>query len=108
MALMKDLTEALSKKKNAISKEAFLADSVLYLELVSIITIAWQWLKQMNVAVDALKSSTLEHDKRFYQGKIYTGQYFFDYELVKIYSLDQRLRSDDRVTVDITKEFFED
>ncbi|MDR1615686.1 MAG: acyl-CoA dehydrogenase [Syntrophomonadaceae bacterium] len=108
IALMKDLTEALSQKKNTISREAFLADSVLYLEFMSIITIAWQWLKQMAVAADALKGSSLEHDKRFYQGKIYTGQYFFDYELVKIYSLDQRLRSDDKVTVEITKEFFED
>lgn len=104
--LMKDLTAELLGKKSSISKEAFQADAVLYLDLMCQIAIAWQWLKQMAVAQTVLNKGTA--DKTFYQGKIYTGRYFFDYELTKIESLAIRLRSDQKVTVEITKEYFED
>jgi alkylation response protein AidB-like acyl-CoA dehydrogenase len=104
--LMKELTAELLSKKSGISKEAFLADSVLYLDFMSQIAIAWQWLKQMTVAQAALRNGATE--AAFYQGKIYTGRYFFNYELTKIESLATRLFSDDKVTVEITKEYFED
>ncbi|HWQ75403.1 MAG TPA: acyl-CoA dehydrogenase [Syntrophomonas sp.] len=104
--LMKVLTAELYDKKVNISKEAFQADAVLYLELMGNITIAWQWLKQMIVAQTALNNSTAE--KAFYQGKIFTGRYFFEYELVKIQSLATRLRSDDKITIEMSEEYFED
>ncbi len=106
--LMKDLTAELLDKKAEISKETFLADSVLYLEFMSQIAIAWQWLEMMRVAINALKGPISDQDKAFYQGKVYSGRYFFDYELIKIDSLAIRLRSDDKVTVEITREYFED
>jgi len=105
---MKDLTAELVAKKAQITNEEFLADGVLYLEFMSLIAVAWQWLKLMTVAVKALKGELSDQDKAFYQGKIYTGRYFFDYELTKIDSLAIRLRSDDRVTVEMTREYFED
>ena len=108
IALMKDLTTELSTKKNSISREAFLADCVLYLEFMGQITMAWQWLKQMVAAVKGLAGNPMDSDKLFYKGKLYTGQYFYDYELIKIHSLAARLRADSRVTVDMSKEYFED
>lgn len=108
MATMKALTAELLAKKDAGSREAFLADCVLYLEAMGITAIAWQWLKQMTVAARALPTATLEADKRFYQGKLYTGRYYYDYELVKLDSLTHRLRADSRVTVEVTREYFED
>ncbi|HWQ73803.1 MAG TPA: acyl-CoA dehydrogenase [Syntrophomonas sp.] len=103
--LMKDLTAELLTKKSSISKDAFLADSVLYLDFMSQIAIAWQWLKQMTAAQAGLQKGT---DDAFYQGKIHTGRYFYDYELTKIQSLALRLHSDDKVTVAMMKEYFED
>lgn len=103
--LMKDLTAELLTKKSSVSKDAFLADSVLYLDFMSQIAIAWQWLKQMTAAQAGLQKGT---DDAFYQGKIHTGRYFYDYELTKIQSLALRLHSDDKVTVAMMKEYFED
>lgn len=53
--------------------EEFLADSVLYIEMFGIITIAWQWLLQAICAQKALNSNTnlIESDELFYQGKIH-------------------------------------
>ncbi len=104
--LMKDVTSELLAKKETISREAFLADSVLYLDFMSLIAVAWQWIKLMHTAINAMKGEVSDQDKAFYQGKVYAGRYFFDYELTKIYSLAIRLRSDDKVTVEMTREYF--
>lgn len=106
--MMKDLTSELLARKSQISNEAFLADAVLYLDFMSQIAIAWQWLKLMTVSAKVLKAQPAEKDKAFYQGKIFTGRYFFDYELIKIHSLALRLRSEGKVTVEITREHFVD
>jgi alkylation response protein AidB-like acyl-CoA dehydrogenase len=81
--------------------EEFLADGVLYLEMFSLITIAWQWLLQAITAGDCLQQSgdLLGYDKIFYQSKIYTCRYFFSYELNKIYGLVKRLNSTESITV---------
>jgi hypothetical protein len=88
--------------------DEFLADSVLYLELISIIAIAWQWLKQAITAVTALANQPSERDINFYKGKIYTCRYFFDYELPKIEGLALRLKSSSKVTVEMPTACFED
>jgi butyryl-CoA dehydrogenase len=106
--LMKDLTAELLARKTQNSNEIFLADAVLYLEFMSQIAVAWQWLKLMTASVKALESDPAGQDKAFYQGKIYAGRYFFDYELIKINSLAIRLYSDDKVTVEMTREYFAD
>lgn len=81
--------------------EVFLADATLYLEYFSIVTISWMWLKQAIVAEKALQDTTLaEEETNFYQGKRYAFQYFFEYELPKTHALDERLRSENRLTLD--------
>ena len=84
--------------------EEFLADATLYLEYLSILTIAWQWLHQGILSQKALDSGTPEKD--FYQGKIMCMRYFFEYELVKMDGLGKRLVSDDMVTVEMRGEWF--
>lgn len=89
----------------ATNTEAYLADATLYLEMVGIITIAWQWLRQAKVAQAALNNdSTLDAD--FYQGKIMTAKYFYEYELVKVDALAKRLLSSENVTIDMKSEWF--
>jgi alkylation response protein AidB-like acyl-CoA dehydrogenase len=85
--------------------EAYLADATLYLEMIGIITIAWQWLRQATVAQTALKTDpTLDAD--FYQGKTMTARYFFDYELVKVDALAKTLMNEETVTMDMRDAWF--
>ena len=90
--------------------EAFLSDATLYLELFGIITLAWQWLRQATVATAAVAMAALPaapgDDAHFYHGKLMAARYFYEYELVKIYGLSKRLRSGDRVTVEMKSEWF--
>jgi len=89
--------------------DAFLADAVLYLEMFSLIAIAWQWLIQAITAQKALNNQAgmLESDQYFYQGKLFTCRYFFSYELNKIYGIKQRLMSNDPITVEMDTRFFQ-
>lgn len=85
--------------------EAFLADATLYLELVGILVIAWQWLRQATVAEQMLADAS-EDDRNFYLGKQMAARYFYEYELVKIDALSRRLLSSDRVTMEMQNEWF--
>lgn len=84
--------------------EVFLADATLYLELFGILTIAWQWLNMGIASQKALDSGT--NEANFYEGKLFTLRYFFEYELVKIDSLAKRLTSADALTVKMREEYF--
>ena len=86
--------------------EVFLADATLYLEFFGIVTIAWQWLKQAIQAQKVLESSVSEIDQNFYQGKIATAHYFFEYELAKTISLSKRLASSNHTTIEMQTEWF--
>ncbi|MEA5459268.1 acyl-CoA dehydrogenase [Arcicella sp. LKC2W] len=86
--------------------EIFLSDATLYLELFGIMTIAWQWLVQSIKAEEALQAGTSGDEENFYQGKIFTLRYFYEYELVKIDALMKRLLSEDNVTVEMKAEWF--
>jgi butyryl-CoA dehydrogenase len=88
--------------------EVFLADATLYLEFFGTTTIAWQWLKQATQATKALEENTEkgERDPHFYQGKIATARYYFEYELVKTSALAKRLMSPDRTTIEMKAEWF--
>lgn len=86
--------------------EVFLADATLYLELVGIVTLAWQWLLQGIKAERLLHTSDNQENTDFYSGKIFTLRYFYEYELVKVDSLMKRLMSEDNVTVEMKNEYF--
>ena len=86
--------------------EIFLSDATLYLELFGIMTISWQWLVQAIKAEEALQAGATGDDFDFYQGKIFTLRYFYEYELVKIDSLMKRLLSEDNVTVEMEAGYF--
>jgi butyryl-CoA dehydrogenase len=63
-------------------------------------------LKQAVQAQKALVQAVSESDQNFYQGKIATAHYFFEYELVKTISLSERLTSNKRTTVEMKTEWF--
>jgi butyryl-CoA dehydrogenase len=80
--------------------EVFLADATLYLEYFSTLVIGWQWLSQAIVAQKALDKGQTGVELNFYQGKIQTFRYFFEYELPKMLSMRARLISNERVTLE--------
>ena len=88
--------------------ELFLADSTLYLELFSIVAVAWQWLLQAVTAAQKLGRDLLESDSWYYRGKIATMKYFFHYELPKIEGLRGRLMEADGLTVNMSDRLFLD
>ncbi len=85
--------------------EVFLSDATLYLEFFGIVTVAWLWLKQGEVAQKAIDAGAEGDDYLFYQGKVYTMKYYFEYELPKIQALRDRLVSEERLTLDIDSAF---
>lgn len=88
--------------------EVFLADATLYLELFGIIAIAWQWLLQGITARRGLDKECSDPDTRFYQGKLQTMRYFFQYEVPKTYGLAARLMEPDALTVEMSSQAFDD
>jgi butyryl-CoA dehydrogenase len=88
------------------SPDLFLADATLYLEAFSIIGIAWQWLKQGLVVRGGMKKGIKSNDQPFYEGKLYTMRYFFEYELPKIEGIFKRLMKTDGLTIAMKNEYF--
>lgn len=80
-----------------------LADATLYLELFSLVVIAWQWLKQAVVALQQNKAAGLIPEQRaFCEGKLLTCRYFFAYELPKTAALHHRLQQADGLTLKLS------
>lgn len=99
---LQNVTMKLSTMAMKEKKEVFLSDATLYLELFGIVAIAWQWLHMANTAQLALEENP---DDEFYQGKVYTMRYYFEYELPKAEGLITRLNSVDNVTLEVKKEY---
>ena len=85
--------------------EVFTADATLYLEYFGIVTISWQWLQQAIKAHEGLQKTDVQEEQDFYNGKLATLRYFFEYELPKTLGLHQRLQSKLRVTLETKAEW---
>lgn len=84
--------------------EIFLADASIYLECLGILVLAWRWLEQgMDVSK---KLSENSGESAYYQGKLMCMEYFFEYEMVKIKSLEARLISNRTPTIQMDSRWF--
>ncbi len=88
--------------------DVYLSDATVFLEFYSLIVISWQWLKQGIAAQKALSGNCSKKDTNFYQGKLFTMNYFFRYELPKTRGLAERLMDPDNLTVDMKPDYFKD
>ena len=61
--------------------DRYLADATVFMEQLSYVVIAWQWLKQAVVAHTSILSDNKNQTPYFYEGKIHTMKFFFRYEL---------------------------
>ncbi|WP_313676522.1 acyl-CoA dehydrogenase [Mycolicibacterium sp.] len=78
--------------------EAALANSVVYLEALGHIVVAWIWLEQVLAAHG--------HTGDFYDGKRHAARYFFRYELPKTAAQLDLLESLDRTTLEMRDSWF--
>lgn len=85
--------------------ERYLADATLFLEMMGIVVVAWQWLKQAVVAKQALLTQNPQGDElTFYEGKLHTMKYYFHYEVPKTLGLAVRLKDPEVLTIVTAKE----
>lgn len=85
--------------------ERFLADATLYMEMFSLIAVAWQWLKQGRIAQEALLTKNPQgNELQFYESKLHTMRYFYAYELPKTLGLATRLMDNEVLTIVDEKE----
>jgi butyryl-CoA dehydrogenase len=62
--------------------DRYLADATVFMEMAGYTIIGWQWLKQAVVAAQKLASKDFNaNTETFYQSKIHTMEFFFNYEL---------------------------
>ncbi len=79
--------------------ERFISDATMFMEYLSTMVIAWQWLKMANAAKMALLTGNQEYDTDFYQSKIHTMRFYFKYELPKTLGLKETLIHPETLTL---------
>ena len=72
----------LGKFATAAELDRYLSDAAVFMDQISYVVIAWQWLKQATIAYTQLQSANFSMQVReFYEGKVHTMKFFFRYEL---------------------------
>lgn len=79
--------------------ERYIADATIFMEMMSNVVIAWQWLKMATTAKTAMVTGKMTYDTSFYAEKIHTMKFYFKYELPKIASNKITLESEDSLTI---------
>jgi butyryl-CoA dehydrogenase len=108
LEVMQDVTAYLLGLAGEKKNDEFLADATLYLEMMGLLAIGWQWLIQGIVAYNALQGKVLEADLNFYEGKLMTLKYFFTYEIPKVDSLARVLKQSHGLTAYMDVRLFEE
>jgi len=96
----------LNKIAETGNKELALSDATLFIELIGLVCIGWQWLRQATVAQRKIHRGTeVGIGLTFYQSKIETMKFFFHYEIPKTRGLIERLMDIETITIPKEKEF---
>ncbi len=79
--------------------ERFIADATIFMEMMSTVVIAWQWLKMGVSAHQKQLTGNGAESMEFYENKLHTMKFYFKYELTKIYGLKETLMHSDSLTI---------
>ncbi len=74
--------------------ERYLKDATMFLEMMSLVVVSWQWLK---IGIKSLEENDFNEDLN--QGNILAMKYYFEYELPKIEGLFEIIRKEDDITL---------
>jgi len=79
--------------------ERYVSDATIFMDMMSNVVIAWQWLQMATVAKTALVTGNTKYDVSFYEGKVHTMRFYFKYELPRILGCEQTLKSSEVLTI---------
>ena len=85
--------------------ERYLADANLFMEYLSIVVLGWLWLEMAVDAKNQLKKADKKYSEIFYESKIHTMKFYFQYEVPKTNSLAASLMSNEVLTIKNDKEY---
>ncbi|WP_444927247.1 acyl-CoA dehydrogenase [Microbulbifer sp. TRSA002] len=83
-----------------------LGNATLYLDLFGCTVVAWLWLQQAVIAEKALEKNPNSEAQDFYQGKLHTAKYYFEWELPKTETAIALLKSGNSVPFDMQENWF--
>lgn len=86
--------------------ELSLANSAVFLDLMSKMVVGWLWLEMADKAVDTFGDSETDEDKQFLAGKLQAAQYFIRWELAEIDHQAKLLTSFDTTCLDMQADWF--
>ena len=87
--------------------ERYVADAAVFMEMAGYIVIAWQWLKQAEMAAQKLSAKDFSSQTAtFYKSKIHTMAFFFHYELPHSAACEKTLLNDAQLTHITNHEMF--
>ena len=87
--------------------ERYVADAAVFMEMAGYIVIAWQWLKQAEIAAQKLSVKDFRSQTAtFYESKIHTMAFFFHYELPHSAACEKTLLYKDQLTHITNHELF--
>jgi len=79
--------------------ERFLADASVFMEFMSTIVIAWQWILMATSAKQALVTGKMRFSSEFYENQIHTMKFYFKYEVPKTTGLAETLLNTEVLTI---------
>ena len=83
--------------------ERFLADATIFMEMVSTVIIAHQWLKMAVKAKEGLITGKMRFSTDFYESKIHTMRYFFKYEVPRVDSCKMTILNPEELTLPLSE-----
>ncbi len=87
--------------------ERYLSDATLFMQFMSTVVVAWQWLKMATAAKQALVTGDDTYSTAFLEGKVHTLKFFYKYELSKVDSLADILMDGEVLTILEEKELIQ-
>jgi len=79
--------------------ERYISDATIFMEMMSNVAIAWQWLVMATKAKELLVTGNMTFETSFYENKIHTMKFYYKYELPKISSSKETLMHSDSLTI---------
>ena len=79
--------------------ERYISDATIFMEYMSNIVVAWQWLKMATVAKTSLVTGNNNYSKEFFEKKIHTMKFYFKYELSRTSGIKNILLHPESLTI---------
>ena len=108
------LGQLLGLARSEKDARVFLADATVFLDYFGLHVIGWMWVKQAAAAAVAFEEAATvggrdmgEEEQRFYEAKIRTAAYYFDYVFPRTRGQRTTLLSTERVTLSFDPELLQ-